>query len=250
MKITTDVDGCRVGLAFPDRAATRTFFEEGRAQKAFMIRMEDRLELFVSFAFRATDPAAFDFQFQASVVQVFEDGGHFGTAFQFMDWDESKDRELERKFLLEEAPLVTESENLGASPVFRIKQMDLGQKVLLAPKADRGECQVLCRDAAPMVLLGLLSNPRLEAEFVLAIVKSNFASGDIFQRVASDRRWMASAEIRTAVVRNPKTPTPIAARLMETLPLNELREMAKIGGMKEDLRRVAFKALTKLQGNR
>ena len=253
VKVTVDVDARGVDLAFPDREALRAFIEEARPQKAFLIRLENRLEPFTSFAFRVTDQASFEIQFQASVVQVFEDGGQFGTAFEFVDWDLTKDIELEQKLIAEETPATStevESENLGASPVFRIKQMDLGQKILLAPKADRGECQILCRDPAPMVLLGLLSNPRLEAEFVLAIVKSNFASGDIFQRVASDRRWMASAEIRTAVVRNPKTPTPIAVRLLDTLPMNELREMAKLGGMKEDLRRAAFKALTKLRGNR
>ncbi len=256
MKVTSDLAGCRVGLAFMDREAVQAFFDTARPQRAFLIRMENRLEPFVPFQFRVTDQASFEFQFQASVVQVFEDGDHFGTAFQFVDWDDSKGFELERKLMAAEmpdapdAPTMAESENLGTSPVFRIKQMDLGQKILLAPKADRGECLVLCRDAAPMVLLGLLNNPRLEAECVLAIAKSNFAGADIFQRIAADRRWMSSAEIRTAVVRNPKTPTPIAVRLLETLPMNELREMAKIGGMKEDLRRAAFKALTKLRGNR
>lgn len=250
MNITVDVEGPRVSLTFPDREAVQAFFGEALPQQAFMLRLEDRLEPFVSFAFLVNDQTSFKFQFKASVMQVFEDGGQFGTAFQFEDWDGSKDLELERKLKTEDAPLAAEGENLGTSPIFRIKQMDLSQKMLLAPKADRGECQVLCRDVAPMVLLGLLSNPRLDAECLLAIVKSNFATGDIFQRVASDRRWMASAEIRTAVVRNPKTPTPIAVRLLETLPLNELRDLAKMGSIREDLRQAAFKALTKLRGGR
>ena len=101
-----------------------------------------------------------------------------------------------------------------------------------------------------MVLLGLLNNPRLESENVLAIVKSNFATAEIFQRLASDRRWMGSAEIRTAVVRNPKTPTPLAVRLLETLPISELRDLAKMGSAREELRQAAFRIYTKMMSNR
>ncbi len=110
--------------------------------------------------------------------------------------------------------------------MFRIKQLDPSKRMLLAMKADRTERQILCRDTSPNVLLGLLGNPRIEAEKVLAIVKSAYASGAVLQRVAGERRWMGSAEIRTAVVRNPKTPTPLAVRLLDTLPITELRELA------------------------
>jgi hypothetical protein len=117
-------------------------------------------------------------------------------------------------------------------------------------KADRVERQILCRDSSPQVLLGLLANPRLEAEDVVTIVKSTHATAAILQRVANERRWMGSAEIRTAVVRNPKTPTPVAVKLLETLPISELRDMAKMGSLREEVRRAAFRVYQKVMSRR
>ena len=73
--------------------------------------------------------------------------------------------------LPEDAPEeVQEGEVLGTSPVFRIKAMDVRDKVRLAPKADRAERIVLAHDTVPLVLTALLSNPRVDVENVLTIV--------------------------------------------------------------------------------
>jgi hypothetical protein len=251
MRTSADTAASSLTLEFPDREATGRFFAEALAQQAFLIHLPERPQEFAHYAVLARDPEAFELRFEACVVQVFEQDDGFGVAFQFLGWGPVLQAELDRQLAppqpQEEFP---EGENLGISPIYRIRGLDLPQKMLLAPKADRAERQILCRDNAPMVLLNLLSNPRLEAENVLALVKSNFATAELFQRVASDRRWMASTEIRTAVVRNPKTPTPIAVRLLETLPLGELRDLAKMGAAREDLRQAAFKAYTKLSGRR
>jgi len=151
-----------------------------------------------------------------------------------------------RQVAQEDAPeLVPEGEVLGTAPIFRIKAMDVRDKVRLAPKADRDERIVLAHDTVPLVLTALLSNPRVDVENVLTIVKSVYAPPDLLQRIATDRRWLLNTEIRVALVHNPKTPTPISQRLMETLPMTELRSLAKEGGAKEDLRRVALALVTK-----
>jgi hypothetical protein len=242
-----DLSTARLTLAFPDREAARAFFAEARGQQAFMVDLEEAPEPFAPLAVVARDGGGFEFAFTAAAVQVFPGGAGHRVVFQFMDWTAELDARLEAKLAAPDEPL---GETFGVAPVFRIKQLDLAQKVALALKADSVERQILCREAAPMVLLNLLANPRLEAENVLAIVKSNFATADIFQRVAADRRWMGSAEIRTAVVRNPKTPTPIAVKLLETLPIHELRDLAKLGNAKEDLRKAAFRVYTRLSGHR
>jgi hypothetical protein len=273
----------RVILHFEDGDALRSFFDAAKRDGGFMIPMTTRPRPFATLAFVATDAVvSFELAFQARAVQISERGAELLVAFLLADWNESKDRELERVLTAtasaptptEEAPsmlgdgLVEEGELwagdapadqgaaaedgelAGASPIFRLKQLDPAKKMLLAMRADRAERQILCRDTQPQVLLGLLSNPRIEAEEVLAIVKSTHASAAIMQRVANDRRWMGSAEIRTAVVRNPKTPAPIAIRLLDTLPITELRDMAKMGSLREDVRRAAFRVYTKMTSGR
>jgi hypothetical protein len=100
------------------------------------------------------------------------------------------------------------------------------------------------------VLLSLLANPRLESTDVLAIVKSTHASSGVLQRVAKDRRWMSNKEVQAAIVRNPKTPTPIAIQLVDNVPTPELRQMAKMGSLRETVRRAAFRAYTKRTSRR
>lgn len=243
-EVTADVAGGKLGLRFQERDAVRGFFSAARAQQGFMVPLPERPRQFATFAVTVSDPGGFELQLQARAVQVFDRGGSLTVAFVFADWVPSKDAELERK--LSAAPAaVDDAESTGVSPVFRIRELDPGAKQRLAMKADRAERRILCHDPLPPVLLALLSNPRLEAEDVLTIVKSTHATAGILERVAADRRWMASPEIRTAVVRNPKTPTPLAVRLLDTLPLTELRDMAKMGSIREDVRRAAFRIYEK-----
>lgn len=248
-EVAADVAGGKLGLAFPDREAVRGFFAAARAQQGFMVPLPERPRQFSVFTVNASDPEGFDLLFQARAVQVFDRAGSLTVAFVFADWLPSKDAELERKLaaapVAADAPAADTAESTGVSPVFRIRELDPGAKQRLAMKADRTERRILCHDPSPPVLLALLSNPRIETEDVLTIVKSTHATAGILERVAADRRWMTSPEIRTAVVRNPKTPTPLAVRLLDTLPLTELRDMAKMGSIREDVRRAAFRIYEK-----
>ncbi len=259
MRIEAHFEESKIGLVFPSQEALGGFFKEALAHQAFLLRLDQKPEPFVAFAFSAQVANGTSLNFQAVPVQIFNQEGAFETAFQFTDWTAALDHQLEsmvqpsRKDGLADKPqpvIVDTVENLGSSPVFRIKEMDAPQRIQLALKADRGERVILCHDTMAPVLVNLLSNPQLDSENVLTIAKSPYASPDILQRVASDRRWLASADIRIALVRNPKTPTPIAQRLLDTLPMNELRTLAKVGNSKEDLRRMALALVMKSQSSR
>ena len=256
VEVTADLASGRVDLAFPARDAVREFFRAAVEQGGFMIPLAARPQPFATLDLTARDGTGFELEFRARVVQMSDRGGALTVAFLLADWNEAKDRELERKLRVEAAGPgaadgpADEARFDAASPVFRIKQLDPSKRMILAMKGDRAERQILSRDISPQVLLGLLANPRIETEEVLAIVKSTHVSAAVLQRVAGERRWMSSPEIRTAVVRNPKTPTPLAIRLLDTLPLGDLRDMAKMGSLREDLRRAAFRVYTKMTSQR
>jgi len=57
-------------------------------------------------------------------------------------------------------------------------------------------------------------------------------------------------ETRGASPRNPKTPTPIAVRLLEHVPTRELRQMARMGALRENVRSAAFRLYTKRTSRR
>lgn len=253
-----DADQATLRLELTDAEAARSFFDSARREAGFLLPLAASPRLFESLTVRAGCGSSFELEFRARVIQVFErpspgdaDGSErrFQVAFQIEDWNPGRDAELIRKLSQIPAVEATESgeegEVTGASPLFRIKAMNPSERMRLALKAARTERRILVRDTSAQVLMGLLGNPRLESEDVLGIVRSTYANAAILKRVAEDRRWSQNAEIRSAVVRNPKTPTPLALRLLETLRTPDLQVLAKSGQAKETLRGAAVRLYLK-----
>jgi hypothetical protein len=259
MQPKADLQGTTVTVSLDDREAARSLIVSATNQGGFMLGLCERPEPFATYSVLLETEDGFSFGFHARVVQIFDQGESMLAAFQLDGWVPSKMDELERKLAAEVEPAggkpqaeasQVEGEAHGTAPIFRIKQMNPSEKMRLAMKADRAERRILCRDNSPQVLLGLLSNPRIESTDVLSIVKSTHASSGVLQRVAKDRRWMSNTEIQTALVRNPKTPTPIAIQLLESVPTRELKSMAKMGALRENVRRAAFRVYTKRTSRR
>ncbi len=232
-------DDDKIALAFDDLPEAEKFFAGLEEQQGFFLQLERELKQFQRLAVTATASGGFRFRFNAEAVQVFPAGGSYGTAFQLVDWTPARDKELRRKLKAGES--ADGEGEMGTSPIFRIRKMDPNQRFRLAVKASRPERTILIRDNSPQVLLGLLSHPRIEDREVKAIVDSAFSTGAIMQRVASNRKWMSNAEIQLAVVRSPKTPPPLAIKLMPTLRTSDLRALAKGSMSRETIRRAALK---------
>jgi len=253
MEISADFSQRTITIEVADPDDAKNFIEGAKTNLGFMISLSERPEPFSTFTFRVRASGGFEFGFEARLLQLLEPpGGGPQGAFQLLDWDVAKDQELARKAAAASADddSVPEAETRGRSPIFRIQKMDPGERARLAMRADRAERQILCRDTTPQVLLNMLSNPRVEAQNVLAIVKSTYANAGLLERIAKDRRWASNAEILTAIVRNPKTPTPTAVRLLEHVPTRALREMARIGALRENVRSAAFRLYTKRNSRR
>jgi len=145
---------------------------------------------------------------------------------------------------------VTEAEIRGVSPIYRIQKMDPGARARLASRADRTERQILCRDTTPQVLLNMLSNPRVEAQNVLAWSNPHSptpASYSASPRTVDGPPTPRSSPRSYAI---PRPPTPIAIRLLEHVPTRALREMARIGALRENVRRAAFRLYNKRTSRR
>jgi hypothetical protein len=253
MEIRANLDVPEIVVEVSSRDEAKEFIDNAKANQGFVIPLPDRPEPFAILPFTFSSAGNETISFHAKLVQIFDQPGvGIQGAFQLDDWDKAKDQELARKLVAgsQDASVRTEGEHQGASPVYRIQQMDPGQRARLALSAGRAERQILCRDTTAQVLLNLLSNPRIASSDVLSIVKSTHANAGLLQRIAKDRRWMSNGEIVAALVRNPKTPTPISIRLLEQVPTRELREMAKMGGLRENVRRAAFRVYSKRSSRR
>lgn len=111
----------------------------------------------------------------------------------------------------------------------RIRGLTQMEKLLLAVKADRTERALLLQDNDPRVLLSLLRNPRLTVEEVTRLARSSFLTYPIADVIAKSPQWMASLDVRVALVHNPKTPPALALRILPTLPVAEVRAVARAG---------------------
>jgi len=247
-----------VRLAFAGAEQVRAFFDAAKKETGFLLPLAESPKLYQVLTVHTTCGEAFELEFDARVIQAFErpgpDGQRYQVAFQIEGWNPGRDAELRRKLSgIEGDPAGeggsersgAEGEVMGSSPMHRIKAMNPNERMRLARKGGRTERRILLRDTSPRVLMALLGNPRIESEDVLRIVRSTHATGAILKRVAADRRWSQNAEIRNAVVRNPKTPTPLALRLLETLRTTDLQVLAKAGQTREALRRAAVKLYLK-----
>jgi len=126
----------------------------------------------------------------------------------------------------------------------RVREHSQMQKILLAVKADRPDRAVLLQDNDPRVLLSVLRNPRLTVDEVVRIAKSSFLTYQIADVIGKAAQWMASLEVRLALVHNPKTPPAFALRILPSLPVSELRAIARAGTNMQ----LKQAALRKLQG--
>jgi len=122
----------------------------------------------------------------------------------------------------------------------RIKAMSVQQKMQAALSGSREERLALIRDPAKVAHVFVLKNPRIGIDEVLYAAKSPNLAPDAIKLIADHKEWSVNAAICTALARNPKTPIPVALRLLDRVPPGELRAIAK-GGARDQIVHAARK---------
>jgi hypothetical protein len=109
----------------------------------------------------------------------------------------------------------------------QLATMTTNQKMQLALKGDRLARLLLLKEPNKSFQAFVLQNPRLTIEEVRFIAGFRQATPDVLLAIAANRDWVGNAAIVSALVRNPKTPGPTAVKLMDKLPMAEIRRLAK-----------------------
>ena len=263
MKATLDGAGTTLRLDFPDAETLRAFAANWLTKHGCLVRLSEPMKLWTELTVEMRQQGASRVSVEARVMQVFGGGsGGFATALQATETgpldafasaptatavadDPQSANEANADVATPPPSDAAGGEILGSSPVFRIRAMNVPEKMHLASRATLSERQILLRDTSPQVLMRLLTNPRIEDKEVLVLAKSASASSGVLQRIAKDRRWSTNYEIRLALVRNPQTPTPLALHMLETLREGDLRKMAKGAAVREVIRAAALRKVIK-----
>lgn len=254
--------GARLNIKLISKGEVETFLAGVESQGAVLIQVPSMLKQYQDLIIQVGGDFSNGVVMAVEVLSAFEVQGSFSAALHLKSLDDAKRWELKRhlnglSFVSEQ--LVDNVVVRGAhahrsdisasdqqlSPVYRIKEMDVSERFRLSTTANRAERAILLRDRSAQVLMGLLSHPRLSDQELLQLIRSAHVTPNLLQRIAKEKKWTSQKGVPFALVRNAKTPPPVAVSLMSKLKWDQLRVIGKMMGLREQVRRAALKRLTK-----
>jgi hypothetical protein len=105
----------------------------------------------------------------------------------------------------------------------KVDKLTLGERITSAKRCSPALIKELLFDPDPKVFEGLLINQRLREDDLLLVASSDRASAEQLRLIAGDRKWAYRYAIRKALVMNPLTPRSVAAPMLRTLRMHDLR---------------------------
>jgi hypothetical protein len=108
-----------------------------------------------------------------------------------------------------------------------IQTMAVGERLKLALKGNRDARQILIRDASRIVQRFVLLNPRITDDEIIALAKNRSIDRELLDQICKRKEWLANYQVKLALATNPKTPLPLAVRLVPSLLPRDLRALAK-----------------------
>jgi hypothetical protein len=126
----------------------------------------------------------------------------------------------------------------------KIREMSAAEKLQLALKGDRNERMLLVKDLNKNVQTFLLQNPRITIDEIKYIAGYRQANPDVLVTIAAHREWGQNQGVLAALVRNPKTPSLTAVKLLDKIAVAELRRLAKSGDVPRAVQMAARKKVT------
>jgi hypothetical protein len=126
----------------------------------------------------------------------------------------------------------------------RLRTMSSQEKIHLALHGDRSARLLLLKDVNKTVQTFLVQNPRITLDEVRYLAGFRQANPDVLATIAAHREWGQNAGIVAALVRNPKTPSSTALKLLDRVPVGELRRLAKSGDAPRAVQVAARKRVT------
>lgn len=110
-------------------------------------------------------------------------------------------------------------------------------------EASREDLRRRLASASPEYLAGAFENPELTVRELLLILRNRQVRPDLLRRVADDREWMSSHEVRRALALHPRTPLAVSRNLVPHLYWKELAELVLSAQVNPVARRQAEKRL-------
>ena len=126
----------------------------------------------------------------------------------------------------------------------QIRAMSSPEKMQLALRGERTARFLLLKDVNRSVQAFLLQNPRITIDEIRYIAGYRQANADVLVTIAAHRDWGQNQGVLAALVRNPKTPTMTAVKLLDKIAPAELKRLAKGAEVPRAVQAAARKRVT------
>lgn len=115
------------------------------------------------------------------------------------------------------------SERKRESLLFKIKGMNISERIKLALLGNRESRSILVRESNKLVSRTVLRNPRLSDGEVVLISQSKVVDEVILREISESRKWIRLYQVKLSMVSNPKTPSHISLNLIRHIRDRDLR---------------------------
>lgn len=120
-----------------------------------------------------------------------------------------------------------------------IRMLPVPMRVKIARKASRQIRAMLIRDPNAQVAVTVITANSLPDSEVEAIANNRSVCEEVLAEIPKKREWIKKYTIAKALVKNPKTPLPIAMKLVPRMSVKDLRDLAKDKNASEGVRQMS-----------
>jgi hypothetical protein len=127
-------------------------------------------------------------------------------------------------------------------PLFvMVQRMTVAERMQFARRTDKEGRGLLIRDSNKQIALATLANPKLTIQEVEQFAKSRQLSSDLLREIAGNVEWMKHYNVVVALASNPKTPLPLALKLLPRVKTKDLAFLSKDRNMSNAIRSTALR---------
>ena len=134
-----------------------------------------------------------------------------------------------------EKPAASDTIHLSQSRIQQILALPVSEKIKLAETGSRELRALLLKDGNSEVQDAVINNSRITEVEIVAFARSAKISSSLLSKIAANRDWLKNYQLRLALVNNPKTPLPLALKLIATLRDADLTNLAKRKDLPEEV---------------
>jgi sulfur relay (sulfurtransferase) complex TusBCD TusD component (DsrE family) len=142
----------------------------------------------------------------------------------------------------EEAPAEEEQKRMPMMKL--IGTLNTAQKVALATKGNKEARAILIKDANKMVATSVIKSPGITEQEIAAAAASRSVNEDVIRIICKSASMMRGYSVKVALVNNPRTPLPLAMKLLTQLRKNDVKMVSKSKGLPAALVNLAKKLAT------